>query len=108
MFHDRRSRLRELLVDLTDADLERPRTAVIAPVWGEETHTGGECLRVLMEEYSPTADTPNATSPASRPAESSPIQHSRRMGRYRGGAQVPEHWLLARSVGACCSPRNWP
>ncbi len=33
-------------------DLERPRTAVIAPAWGEETHTGAECLRVLLEEYS--------------------------------------------------------
>jgi uncharacterized damage-inducible protein DinB len=52
VFHDRRRRLRELLVDVTDADLERPRTAVIAPAWGEETHTGAECLRVLLEEYS--------------------------------------------------------
>jgi uncharacterized damage-inducible protein DinB len=52
VFRDRRSRLRELLVTLNDADLERPRTAVIAPAWGEETHTGAECLRVLMEEYS--------------------------------------------------------
>jgi hypothetical protein len=52
VFHDRRTRLRGLLVGVTPADLERPRTAVIAPVWGEETHTGGECLRVLLEEYS--------------------------------------------------------
>lgn len=51
-FRDRRSRLRELLGVLDDADLERPRTAVIAPAWGEETHSGAECLRVLMEEYS--------------------------------------------------------
>ena len=52
VFRDRRSRLRDLLVTLNDADLERPRTAVIAPAWGEETHTGAECLRVLLEEYS--------------------------------------------------------
>jgi uncharacterized damage-inducible protein DinB len=52
MFRDRRTRLWELLVGLTDADLERSRTAIIAPVWGEETHTGAECLRVLLEEYS--------------------------------------------------------
>jgi uncharacterized damage-inducible protein DinB len=52
VFRDRRARLRELLDGLTPADLERPRTAVIAPAWGEETHTGAECLRVLLEEYS--------------------------------------------------------
>ena len=52
VFLDRRSQLRELLAGVTPADLERPRTAVIAPVWGEETHSGGECLRVLLEEYS--------------------------------------------------------
>jgi hypothetical protein len=49
---DRRTRLRELLAGLTEADLERPRTAVMVPVWGEETHAGGECLRVLLQEYS--------------------------------------------------------
>jgi hypothetical protein len=52
LFRDRRRRLRELLVVVTDGDLERPRTALIAPAWGEETHTGAECLRVLLEEYS--------------------------------------------------------
>ena len=52
VFRDRQSWLRQLLVALTQADLERPRTAVIAPAWGEETHTGAECLRVLLEEYS--------------------------------------------------------
>ncbi len=52
VFRDRRSRLRELLGGLTRTDLDRPRTAVIAPAWGEETHTGAECLRVLLEEYS--------------------------------------------------------
>ena len=52
VFRDRRNRLRTLLADLTETDLERPRTAVIAPAWGEETHTGAECLRVLLEEYS--------------------------------------------------------
>ena len=41
-----------MLVDVTQTDLERPRTAVIAPAWGEETHTGAECLQVLLEEYS--------------------------------------------------------
>jgi hypothetical protein len=52
LFRDRRTRLRELLVAVTDADLEQPRTAVMVPVWGEETHTGAECLCVLLEEYS--------------------------------------------------------
>ena len=52
VFQDRRNRLRTMLVDVTQADLERPRTAVIAPAWGEETHTGAECLQVLLEEYS--------------------------------------------------------
>ncbi|MET0143924.1 MAG: DinB family protein [Ilumatobacteraceae bacterium] len=52
VFHDRRSRLRELLATLTAVDLERPRTAIIAPAWGAETHSGAECLRVLLEEYS--------------------------------------------------------
>jgi len=40
------------LACLTHGDLERPCTSVIAPAWGEETHTGGECLRVLLEECS--------------------------------------------------------
>jgi uncharacterized damage-inducible protein DinB len=52
LFRERRARLRALLGTVTEADLERPRTAVIAPAWGEETHTGAECLRVLLEEYS--------------------------------------------------------
>ena len=52
IFDERRARLRALLTGVTSADLERPRTAVIAPMWGEETHPGGECLRVLLEEYS--------------------------------------------------------
>jgi len=52
LFGERRARLRELLAGVTQADLDRPRTAVIAPAWGEETHAGGECLRVLLEEYS--------------------------------------------------------
>jgi uncharacterized damage-inducible protein DinB len=52
LFRARRAALRALLTQLTPADLERPRTAVIAPAWGEETHTGAECLRVLLEEYS--------------------------------------------------------
>jgi uncharacterized damage-inducible protein DinB len=52
VFRDRRSRLRTLLVGLTPADLERPRTAIIAPAWGKETHAGAECLRVLLQEYS--------------------------------------------------------
>jgi hypothetical protein len=52
VFRARRTRLRELLATVTPGDLERPRTAVIAPPWGEETHTGAECLQVLLEEYS--------------------------------------------------------
>jgi uncharacterized damage-inducible protein DinB len=52
VFRDRRDRLREILSGLTEEDLQRPRTAFITPAWGEETHSGAECLRVLMEEYS--------------------------------------------------------
>ena len=52
MFQDRRNRLRTMLVDVTQTDLERPRTAVIAPAWGEEPTTGAECSQVLLEEYS--------------------------------------------------------
>lgn len=52
VFRDRRRRLRELLLEVTTADLDRSRTAVIAPAWGEETHTGAECLKVVLEEYS--------------------------------------------------------
>lgn len=52
VFRERRTRLHEFLAGLTQTDLKRPRTAVIAPAWGEETHPGGECLRVLLEEYS--------------------------------------------------------
>ena len=51
IFDERRGRLRQLLGGLSSDDLARPRTAVIAPMWGEETHPGGECLRVLLEEY---------------------------------------------------------
>jgi hypothetical protein len=51
LHRDRRTRLRDLLAGVTPVDLERPRTAVMTPAWGEETHTGGECLRVLLEEY---------------------------------------------------------
>jgi uncharacterized damage-inducible protein DinB len=51
LFRERRGRLRELLASLSSADLERLRTAIIAPAWGEETHTGAACLKVLLEEH---------------------------------------------------------
>jgi len=49
---DRRGRVRDVLTPLTDAELEQPRTAALGLAeWGEETHSVGECLRVLMDEH---------------------------------------------------------
>jgi uncharacterized damage-inducible protein DinB len=48
---DRLARARRFVASVTDAQLDEPRTAVIAPDWGERTETLRECLRVLMKEY---------------------------------------------------------
>jgi uncharacterized damage-inducible protein DinB len=51
LFADRRERVRNALDEVTDTQLEDPHTATPVPAWGEETHTVGECLRVVMEEH---------------------------------------------------------
>lgn len=51
VFADRRAQVGALLATLTDADLTEPRTATPAPSWGEETHSVGECLKVIMNEH---------------------------------------------------------
>ncbi|MBW8765191.1 MAG: DinB family protein [Geodermatophilales bacterium] len=48
---DRRARVCRALQEVTDAGLAEPRTATPVPVWGEETHAVGECLRVVLEEH---------------------------------------------------------
>ncbi|WP_448627636.1 DinB family protein [Geodermatophilus sp. URMC 64] len=51
LFADRRARVRRALAEVTDAQLDEPRTATPVPAWGEETHTVGECFRVVLEEH---------------------------------------------------------
>jgi DinB superfamily/Pentapeptide repeats (8 copies) len=51
LFADRRERLRRALAEVTDDQLDQPRTATPVPAWGEETHSVGECFRVLLEEH---------------------------------------------------------
>jgi uncharacterized damage-inducible protein DinB len=51
LFAGRRERVRGVLDEVTDAQLDEPRTATPVPAWGEETHTVGECLRVVLEEH---------------------------------------------------------
>jgi hypothetical protein len=48
---ERRSRFTDLLLRLTDADLPRVRTAVLAPDWGEESFPVLECLTVVVREH---------------------------------------------------------
>ncbi len=47
---ERRSRVRGILEALTESELDRIHTAVPAPAWGEESHSLGKCLRVVMNE----------------------------------------------------------
>jgi hypothetical protein len=51
LFADRRARMRAAVDEVTDDQLEEPRTGTPVPAWGEETHPVGECLRVVMEEH---------------------------------------------------------
>jgi uncharacterized damage-inducible protein DinB len=51
LFADRRARVRAAVDEVTDDQLEEPRTGSPLPAWGEETHSVGECLRVVMEEH---------------------------------------------------------
>ena len=50
LFADRRERARVAFEEVTDTQLDDPRTATPVPAWGEETHAVGECLRVVLEE----------------------------------------------------------
>jgi hypothetical protein len=46
-----RAQVRGVVEDLTDAELDQIRTAVPAPAWEVESHSVGECLRVVMNEH---------------------------------------------------------
>jgi hypothetical protein len=50
LFADRRARVRQALGEVTDAELDEPRTAAPVPAWGEETHAVRACLRTVLEE----------------------------------------------------------
>ena len=52
LFADRRERVRAALAEVTDDQLDEPRTGTPVPAWGEETHSVGECFRVVLEEVS--------------------------------------------------------
>lgn len=38
------------LAEVTEAELEEPRTAAPVALWGEETHTVRACLRTVLQE----------------------------------------------------------
>jgi hypothetical protein len=48
---DRSAQMRGVVEALTDTELEQIRTAAPAPAWGVESHSVGDCLRVVMEEH---------------------------------------------------------
>jgi hypothetical protein len=48
---ERWERVRRVLTEVTDAQLDEPRTATPVPAWGEETHPVGACLRVVLQEH---------------------------------------------------------
>jgi DinB superfamily len=50
LFDDRRARVRQALDEVTEAELDEPRTAAPVPAWGEETHTVRACLRTVLQE----------------------------------------------------------
>jgi DinB superfamily/Pentapeptide repeats (8 copies) len=51
LHRERRGRFTDLLLRVTDADLPRVRTAVLAPDWGEESFPVLECLTVVVREH---------------------------------------------------------
>ena len=51
LHRERRRRFTDLLLRVTDADLPRVRTAVLAPDWGEESFPVLECLTVVVREH---------------------------------------------------------
>jgi hypothetical protein len=46
-----RARVRDLLAGATDDQLKQIRTAVPAPVWGEQSQSVAECLGVVFNEH---------------------------------------------------------
>jgi uncharacterized damage-inducible protein DinB len=50
MFDDQLARTRRSLDAVRDDDLERIRTAVAMPKWGEESHSVRTCFRVVLNE----------------------------------------------------------
>jgi len=50
LFADRRARVDTVLDELSEAELEEPRTAAPVPLWGEETHPVRACLRTVLQE----------------------------------------------------------
>jgi hypothetical protein len=51
LYADRSNQMRGVIVAVTDPDLEQIRTAAPAPAWGVESHSVGDCLRVVMREH---------------------------------------------------------
>jgi DinB superfamily/Pentapeptide repeats (8 copies) len=45
------ARVSDVLAAVTDDELGQIRTAVLAPAWGEESHSVAECLRVVLNEH---------------------------------------------------------
>lgn len=52
LHRERMDEMTEALADLTDDDLAVDLTAVPFPAWGEETHSVGNCLRIVAREHS--------------------------------------------------------
>ena len=48
---DRREQVRRVIATITDVGLAEIRTGVPAPVWGEESQSVAECLRVVLHEH---------------------------------------------------------
>jgi hypothetical protein len=51
LFADRRALVRTAFAEVTVDQLDDTRTATPVAAWGEETHSVGECLRVVLEEH---------------------------------------------------------
>lgn len=51
VYAGRRAQVDELLATLVDADLAEPRTATLAPSWGEEMRTVADCLGTILNEH---------------------------------------------------------
>jgi uncharacterized damage-inducible protein DinB len=51
LFAQSRERVRGAFAEVTDDQLDDPRTATPVEAWGEETHPVRECLSVVLEEH---------------------------------------------------------